>query len=36
MVLVIGTWLLSEKGYHKHTMTDVVVWLSCYVYIFAI
>ena len=27
---------MSEKGYYKHTMTDAVVWLSCYVYIFAI
>ena len=29
-------WHLSENGYYKHTMTDVPVWLSCYVYIFAI
>ena len=29
-------WHLSEKGYYKHTMADVVVLLSCYVYIFAI
>ena len=29
-------WHLSNKGYYKHTMTDVVVWLSCYLYIFAI
>ena len=27
---------MSEKDYYKHTMTDVAVWLSCYVYIFAI
>ena len=34
--LVINIWYLSEKGYYKHTMGGVVVWLSCYVYIFAI
>ena len=29
--------LLSvKKGYYKQTMKDVPVWLSCYVYIFAI
>ena len=27
---------MPEKGYYKHTMTDIVVWLSCYGYIFAI
>ena len=27
---------MPEKGYYKHTMADNVVWLSCYVYIFAI
>ena len=26
----------AEKDYYKHTMTDIVVWLSCYVYFFAI
>ena len=30
--LVINIWYLSDK----HTMTDTVLWLSCYVYIFAI
>ena len=29
-------WHLSEKCYFKRTMRDVAVWLSCYVYIFAI
>ena len=32
----ITIWNLSEKCYCKPTMTDVVVWLSCYVFIFAI
>ena len=36
MVLIITLWHLSEKGYYKCIMTDVVVSLSCYVYIFAI
>ena len=27
---------MPERGYYKHVMTDVAVWLSCYVYIFAI
>ena len=29
-------WLLSEKCYLKHTMTYAAVWLSFYVFIFAI
>ena len=29
-------WRLSEKCYLKHTMTYAVVWLSFYVFIFAI
>ena len=29
-------WCYSENGYYKNLMTDVAVWLSCYVYIFAI
>ena len=29
-------WHLSKNGYYKYTMTDAVVWLSCYVYIFTI
>ena len=29
-------WHMSGKGYYKHTRTEVVVWLSCYAYIFAI
>ena len=29
-------WHLSEKCYLKDTMRDVIVWLSYYVYIFAI
>ena len=29
-------WHLSGKFYYKYTMTDVEVWLSCYLYIFAI
>ena len=27
---------MPEKGYYKHPKADNVVWLSCYVYIFAI
>ena len=27
---------MSEKGYYKYTMTDAAIWLTCYVYIFAI
>ena len=27
---------LMEKRYYKHTMKNVAVWLSCYIYIFAI
>ena len=34
--LFINICYLSEKGYQKHTMIDVVVWLSCYAYIFTI
>ena len=34
--LVVDIWLLSEKGYCKYTITEVVAWLSCSVYIFAI
>ena len=33
---VINICYLSERGYYKHTMTDVADWLSCYVYIFGI
>ena len=29
-------WHLLEKGYYKHSMASVTVWLSCYVYAFAI
>ena len=29
-------WHLLEKSYYKHTMTNVAVWLTCYVDIFAI
>ena len=28
--------LLLENGYYKRSMSDALVWLSCYVYIFAI
>ena len=27
---------LVGKSYYKHTVTTAAVWLSCYVYIFAI
>ena len=33
---IIIIWHLSEKCYFKDTMKDIVVWLGCYVYIFAI
>ena len=29
-------WHLFQKGYYKHTMTNISVWLSCSVYILAI
>ena len=32
----ITIWHTSEKGYYKDTMRDFVVWLICYVHIFAI
>ena len=34
--LVVNICYLSEKGYQKHTITDNVVWLSCYACISAI
>ena len=27
-------WHMLENGYYKHTMANVTLWLSCYVYIF--
>ena len=33
---IIIIWYLSEKCCFKHTMGDVAVWLSCYIYIFAV
>ena len=35
-LLVINIWYLLNNGYYKHTMTDVVVWLSYYVYSFSV
>ena len=36
IISAIIIWQLSQKCYFKRSMTDAAVWLSCYVYIFAI